>query len=406
MSNSSDSSLSADGPLLFKPHGDAATPQREWVLPHQTGYVSQAVRDRVDWLGRQRPRVLLIVGYSETDETVNEQLLGPTARRWPVVRVGPSVGGPEAVTGPADEVLTSIADALNAPVDVVGWHWVGFARSRDLGAALLGYRLGPQDVHSCPALPAVRLAAERLRQAGFAVVQGDSGAGKSITAFQAAYELNRDGWAVIELSQPGIASLETVRTFQQIRGPVLAVVDDSQALRLDVTQAFERAATTDHAIILVATDRIAGQERVRVSAADAVNVLAKYCSQNPEVVEPLVRRIDDRVGPGITQEPFARRLKVAQSSDYPWQFMFVLSGGERRISEALANLASEGGADLLFGMLAASQLLSLDAGVTRTQLQEHARSVGRDDHWLSLRLVHSAVLAWSSSGRDVSGHHI
>ncbi len=399
-------SLPANGAFLFKPHGDAATPERDWVLPHQTGFVSRAVKDRIAGFGRQRPRVLLIVGYSESDETVTEELLGPTERRWPVVRVGLSVGGPEAVTGLADEVLPSIADALNAPVDVVGWHWVGFARSRDLGAALLGYRLGPQDVHSCPALPAVRLVAERIRQAGFAVVQGDSGAGKSITAFQAAYELNRDGWAVIELSQPGIASLETVRTFQQIRGPVLAVVDDSQALTPDVTWAFERAASTDHAIIVVATDRIAGQERVRVTAADAVHVLVNYCSQHPEVVEPVVRRIDDRVGLGITQEPFVRRLKVAQSSAYPWQFMFVLSGGERRISGALANLASEGDADLLFGMLAASQLLSLDAGVTRTQLRQHASFVGHDDRWLSnaLNALVSSRLVVEREGRFRTPH--
>lgn len=62
-------SLSISGDLLVKPHGDAANPQDHWVLPHQAGIVPSGVLDRIAELSRQRPRALLIVGYSGSDET-------------------------------------------------------------------------------------------------------------------------------------------------------------------------------------------------------------------------------------------------------------------------------------------------------------------------------------------------
>lgn len=380
-------SMTTKSNVLAKPHGDAARFQADWVLPHQPGVVGQGVLDRITELSRERPRVLLIIGYSGSDEAVVQQLLEPTQSIWPVIRVGPKVEGPETITGFADDVIPALADGLNAPVDMIGWRWVGFTRSRDLRAALLGYRLGPQDVRACPRLPAARTVARRLKQAKFAVIVGDSGAGKSITAFQAAYELNREGWAVVELSQPGVASLESVRTLESIRGPVVAVVDDAQALGSDVLQALERAAIDDHAVVIVATDRAPGQELVRVVATKAVALLGEYCADHRDVMEPLVREMDDRVGYGMGLEPFEWRVEAARTSDYAWQFMYVLSGGERRIGEALANLADEDEADLLFGVLAASQILSLDAGVSRDDLLRYAHLIGRDDLWLEAGLV-------------------
>ena len=381
-------SISGRPELLDKPHGDAANPNEPWVFPHEAGVVPHRILDRVAELAGQRPRVLLIVGYSGSDEAVVKQLLAPTEGRWPVVRIGPSVEGAEALRGFADDILPAVADALCAGLDLVGWRWVTFTRSRDLHAALLGYHLGPQDVEACPRLPATGTVADRLIQARFAVIVGDSGAGKSITAFQAAHILNRKGWTVVELSQPGVAEGETVRAFQALPGPVLAVVDDAQALRPDVKQALERSVSDDHAVLIVATERQPGQEQVRLLAAHAVAVLIRFCDDHSETVEPLIQEIDDRVGYGVAHEPFPQRLDAARDAQFPWQFMYVLSGGERRIGTALANLADADDADLLFGIVASGQLLSLDAGVTRDRLDHAADLVGQPHDWVDKALAH------------------
>jgi hypothetical protein len=376
--------------LLDKPHGDAANPNEPWVFPHETGVVPNRILDRVAELAGQRPRVLLIVGYSGSDEAVVQQLLAPTEGRWPVVRNGPRVQGGEGLMGYADDILPALADALGAKIDLIGWRWVTFTRRRDLRAALLGYRLGPQDVEACPRFPAADTIADRLRHASFAVIVGDSGAGKSITAFQAAHTLNREGWAVVELSQTGVATGETIRAFQALRGPVLAVIDDAQALAPDVIRAFERSASNDHAVLIVATERQPDHEQVRLHAAHAVAALIRFFDAHSDAVEPLVQEVDDRVGYGMTREPFPRRLDAARDAQFPWQFMYVLSGGERRISTSLANLAGAEAADLLFGILAAGQLLSLDAGVTRERLDHAADLVGQSPAWVGNALAQLA----------------
>lgn len=241
-------SLAGRPDVLAKPHGDADDPGASWVLPHQAGVVPREVLGRI---AEQRPRVLLVVGYSGSDPAVVRELLGPARERWPVVHVSPNASGPEVIAGAADEVLPALADRLQAPVDNPGWRWVTFRRSRDLRAALLGYRLGPQDVAACPELPGSRQVAERLAQTRFSVLVGDSGSGKSITAFQAAALMNKAGWSAVELSQPGVATEETVRAFAGLPGPVLAVVDDAQALPPEVVHAFERAVADDHAVLIV-----------------------------------------------------------------------------------------------------------------------------------------------------------
>lgn len=62
--------LARKSELLFKPHGSADRPDLPWVLPHQSGLVPSNLLSRVSELARLRPRVLLVIGYSERDEEV------------------------------------------------------------------------------------------------------------------------------------------------------------------------------------------------------------------------------------------------------------------------------------------------------------------------------------------------
>lgn len=371
--------------ILEKPHGDAAHPNDAWVFPNSGGVIPDALLTQMTDLAAKRPRALVIVGYSGSDPVVVRRLLDPFQSRWPVIRVSPSASGTESISGTADEVFPALAHVLRAGPDLEGWHWVTFQRQRSLTAALMGSRLGPQDVDACPLLPGLRLVAARLRAAQFAEISGDSGSGKSISAFQAARELNRDGWAVVELARPGIADLETVRAFSALPGRVLAVIDDAQALDDEVVFAFERSVSQDHAILLSTTERVVGQEQVHISSRRAVEALALYCRTHLEQIAGLVARLDNRVGHGLAQERIEYRIETAETSDAPWQFMYVLGGGDRRIGDALAAVADDD-AELLFGVIAAEQLLSLDAGISRDELGSRLPRLQRNAPWLARSL--------------------
>lgn len=100
--------------MLHKPHGDAARPDENWVFPDEAGLVPTDVRDHVLRL-TDRPRVLLMVGYSASDAAVVEALLEPLEQRWPVVRIGPSASGEGAIACGADEALAGLTSPSLEP---------------------------------------------------------------------------------------------------------------------------------------------------------------------------------------------------------------------------------------------------------------------------------------------------
>lgn len=354
---------------LFKPHGDAAHPHDEWVLPDEAGVVGADVLARVEELSN-RPRTLMVVGYSGSDEAVVEQLLAPLSSRWPVVRIGPSAIGDGALQAGADVALAEFVGHLgNAPPR--GWRYVTFDRSRDFSAALRGERLRPTDVDACPELPAAARLAERIANSRYATVSGSSGAGKSITAWHAARRLNRDGWAVVELTRGAEASYVDVQEFLGIEGPVLAVVDDAQALPPALLGEFRDVATDDHAVLLVSTGRLEARDDETLMAAQAKEVVFEYCLQNLDTVGPLISALDDRVRKAsLPWESPQQRLRTAErTSMEPWLFMFIASGGERRIGGALDRIVESPATMAVFAGVCIGQMLTRDDGISRDNLE-------------------------------------
>ncbi len=171
--------------VLYKPHGDVAAPEVAWVLPHEAGRVDDELLGRIHQLAIEHPRTLLVVGYSENDRVVVDQLLAPLDDRWRVARIGPSVTGDDDVVGKADDVLGALAAPLAASEAKSAWHVVASWGTRGIDAALEGRRLQPPDVDACPRLPETPRLAEALRRDHAVVLNGPSGCGKSITAYQA-----------------------------------------------------------------------------------------------------------------------------------------------------------------------------------------------------------------------------
>lgn len=353
------------GGVLFKPHGDVLAPGEPWILPDENGLVPEVVLNRVVELGTH-PRTLLVLGYSGSDAHVAETLLKPLQVRWPVYQVGPSATGADGVPSTADEVTGALVDRLLPPMSATGWRYVVFDRRRDFAAALRGERLRPIDVDACPELPQARSLADRLIAVGYATLSGKSGTGKSITAFHAARRLNEAGWTVVELARPGVATAEDVRAFATMTGRVLAVVDDVQALDPRVVAEFGAIVDNNHAVLLVSTERLEGHNDETVAEVRAKELVYEHCVAHVDEVGPILTALDDRVGNGVTQEAPLHRLRAANASSRdPWSFMFVASGGERRMGGIIDRLAEKPTHALVLAAIAAGQISSQDAGVSR-----------------------------------------
>ncbi|MFI5735798.1 hypothetical protein ACIA49_37145 [Kribbella sp. NPDC051587] len=381
--------------LLHKPHGDAARPDEHWILPDEDGQVPAGVLNHVVKLSN-RPRTLVVLGYSGSDVGVVESLLSPLEERWPVVRVGPSVVGEGAIPLTADSALAALATQLATPQPLDGWKYVTFSHSRSFLAALRGERLRPTDVNACPELPAAARLADRLFTSRFATLSGSSGTGKSITAFHAARRLNREGWKVIELRQPGVASAADVEELRRLNGPVLAVVDDAQAIDHSVVTDLESAIDDAHAVLLVSTERLETRDDETLLATQAMQVLHEYCRANIDTVGPLLTQLDDRVRWSAFDEPPEQRLELAvRTATEPWLYMFIASGGERRIVGALDRMVDDVRAALVLAFVCITQLTSRDAGVSREDLnsivERHASDRFCPEGTLQLGLIDNAL---------------
>ncbi|GAB3132000.1 SIR2 family protein [Marisediminicola antarctica] len=382
--------------LLHKPHGDAAHTEGMWVLPDEDGQVAAEVHDHIDRLS-DRPRTLIVLGYSGSDLTVVESLLSPLEARWPVFRITPSAVGEGAIQLSADAALASFAAHLLPPQPLSGWKHVTFLRSRSFLAALRGERLRPTDVDACPELPAAPRLAERLLSSRYATLSGASGTGKSITAFHAARRLNREGWKVVELKQPGVASLADVEEFRVLSGPVLAVVDDAQAIDPGVLAEFESSADEDHAVLIASTERLEARDDETLVATQAVQVVHAYCRAHLDAVGPMLTQLDDRVRWSVFSDTPEQRLELAlKTAAEPWLYMFIASGGERRITGALDRMVENGNAALLLAVICIAQMTSRDAGVTSVELASTLERYFNDrfcvDEKLQQRRVDDALL--------------
>ena len=237
--------VNAQQKTLWKPHGDCASPTNDWILPHEPGYVPDELLHVLTALVQDRPRTLVIVGYSERDEVVVQRLISPLAARWRVFRISPGASGEGAIPLSAHEALQEFADALCPNPDVPGCKPVTFANQRGLEGAISGVRLGPQDVDACPRLPMFDTAVGQLELLNKVDITGSPGCGKSITGWQLARVFHKKGWEVLT---PQTNDLDVEVALQAIHKRTwnrVLVIDDAQVLPPAFVEALRETAAND-----------------------------------------------------------------------------------------------------------------------------------------------------------------
>ena len=120
------------------------------------------------------------------------------------------------------------------------WRPVVFGEGRDLGPALLGRSLGPQDANACPELLETLTAISELKQAYSVRIVGEPGSGKSLCVYQTALHYANQGWPVLELNDPRAGTIELKIPDGERRG--IFIIDDAHLTSEAVLRAAEAAA--------------------------------------------------------------------------------------------------------------------------------------------------------------------
>jgi len=265
-----------------------------------------------------------------------------------------------------EEVHSALVTGRGRPSAAGHWQRIKVGSGRDLGPALMGRRLGPEDAAACPRLDEADVVLSQLSMAYSARIIGEPGAGKSVCAYQAALTLARVGHDVMRLTDP---RSEVVFPESRVQR-TLFLVDDAHLMPAYVLNALEAAANPQR-LLLSVHNAVKGADGARgavvLDASRAVKTIASALKADLPRTLKAVRRADDRVGERMLDEDVGDRIdQAARGARVPWQFCFVLGGGWRRSRQAAANTRAAG-ADLVLAAVAAKQLASRDA---RTPLAE------------------------------------
>lgn len=394
---------------LFKPHGDAAQPHEPWTLPHEPGVVPSDVLATITRLRAAHARTLLVVGYSESDQVVVDELMRPLDQSWRTIRVGPHATGPEDLTEIAEVVLPSLAEKYATREENSAWHTVTYAGNRGVDSWLAGQRLGPQDVNSCPELDEVQTLKRSLRNERAVVLNGPTGSGKSICAYQALRDLMNDGYEVLRLRddarQNGVRSwLADLVAFPHRK---VLFIDDAQDLSTDAVRELAEAANPNRLVLIVGIDHVAGGVRtVHLSARAAVTRLARFVREQRATLFPHIRAFDDHVGGHPRDFQFEQRIDIAEREATTWQFTYTLTGGWRRVRREALELRDQDRADLALAAIAVAQVAGVDSGVSQGELQDLLPVLQRDQRWLegAIAELSSRRLIFKSDGRIRCAH--
>lgn len=394
---------------LYKPHGDAAQPHVPWTLPHEPGVVPSDVLGTITQLRSTHARTLLVVGYSESDQIVVDELLQPLDQSWRTIRVGPHAIGAEDLKETAEVVLPALAERYAIREERSAWHTVTYTGSRGVDSWLAGQRLGPQDVDSCPELDEVQTIKRSLQHDRAVVVNGPTGSGKSICAYQALRGLMNDGYEVLRLRdnarQNGVRSwLTDLVAFPHRK---VLFIDDAQDLSTDAVRELAEAANPERLVLIVGIDHVAGGvNTVHLSARGAVARLARFVREQRASLFPHIRALDDHVGDHPRDFHFEQRIDLAEREPTTWQFAYVLTGGWRRVRRQAMELRDQDRADLALAAIAVAQVAGVDSGVALGELQTFLLVLQRDQQWLerSIEELRSRRLISESDGRIRCAH--
>ena len=243
----------------------------------------------------------------------------------------------------------------------LSWHPVVFGPGRDLGPALMGRSLGPEDADACPKFQEVNVAINELKQAYSARIVGEPGTGKSICAYQTALHFAKNGWSVFRLADPRVENIELDAADDRQR--TIYIVDDAHLTSSPVLEIAEDAAGP-HRLLLSTHNAVkhdtSSRGAIIIDTERAVRTIATALRNEPELTLKVVRRIDNTVGNLPSDVSLEDRiLQAERNAKYPWQLCFIVGGGWRR-SKVAVTAARSANADVALAGIAARQLASRD----------------------------------------------
>lgn len=248
-------------------------------------------------------------------------------------------------------------DTYYEPVDNSIWEEIDFSNQHDLSYAIMGYRLTHLDVKACPHLPQVNKIKKQLQIVDYVFVSGETGCGKSISAYQAAFDYYNAGWHVYRFVAHEFCSNIII---PQNTEEALYVIDDAQHLQDYIIEKAINQTSSNLKIIICKTTNVIKDDTIIISQYDAISTLYSYYLQKKNEVLSIVQKYDNTIGIRLIDNSIENRLWLASKTSTPWQFNYALRGGWQTMIDLYNSICTLNNRDLLIAAISVSQILKLD----------------------------------------------
>ncbi|AEY65737.1 hypothetical protein [Clostridium sp. BNL1100] len=367
---------------LLKPHGDVCNLNTKWIFPNSPGELNGSYKELIHLAVTNSPSTLIIVGYSESDSNIVDQLIEPNETKNKVFRISPSAT--DSIPLRASEALNSIVNKL-LPKETNPWTRLDFSNQVGLEHAIMGYRLQSSDVLACPRLPQFSEAKCKLEQAHSVIIESDPGCGKSITAYQLAYDFLISGWEAVKFDNTKLISCSDVKLDNDGYKTVY-IIDDAQQLDRNIINKLLGYANSTQKVIIAQTHTFEFPfESVTISKEQSVKAIYDFYLKNKSTVISIVAQSNENIGRKIgdfyMDTPFEYVLNLASQEQTPWLFNYSIRGGWENTKTQYSIAKEHKCSDLLLTLIAFKQIISLDKRVEKNWLIESAQKWEYSSEW-------------------------
>lgn len=262
------------------------------------------------------------------------------------------------------------------------WEEVDFCNQRGIAHAISGYRLTSKDVRACPRLKQVEIIKKHLKLLDYIVVVGEPGSGKSISIYQAAYDLKELGYKIYKFINKRIEENIYVPILEDEK--LVLIIDDAQNLSHLVLD-FLKSQATQNVKIIIATNQnnssLVDDETITITNIDSVNILLKEYGNRIAEIKTIVEQLDASVGDAVFLESVEDRIRQAGRAKTPEQFNYVLRGGWQKIQDNFQEILMHRRCALLLTTIALLQILKLDNAINFEWLVKFAAKADNTINW-------------------------
>lgn len=283
-----------------------------------------------------------------------------------------------------------------------GWDVISFDNlETNYASALTGIGMTQKNVISCPRFENTINEVKKYLSTNFnGCLYGISGSGKSLTAYQIAYDYYNDGFEILKLKN----NYDDTSIFIPKKDKLFLLIDNAHYLSNELIHDICNKTNKNIVALFVASNEIYKLKNesnevnieqiidpidnlilpcVEFNLEKAIEILKIFCIKHSQELLPIVRKFDSHIGDDYFDMPIERRIEYAvnQKNTTPWLFNYALTGGWQSARKDVFSVRKHNRADFLLFIIAVGQVFTLDKGLNVKLLEDLSKFYNNDSNW-------------------------